>query len=323
MNLWEKQPYTDLAVEAREMLTKRVDSDLSGITVEKSGDEDVLITRVLITNEQAAERMGKERGCYVTIEAQGLRYKDTMLQNKVMGKLANELAVLAKLDHKATVLIVGLGNWNVTPDALGPKAVEKVVVTRHLHELLSPELRTEINGVCAIAPGVLGVTGIETAEIVQGVVAKIKPDLVIVVDALAAAASTRIVTTIQLANTGIRPGSGLGNKRFAITQESLGVPVIAIGVPTVIHASTIVMDTIDSMQEQAAFARYFKSLSDLNNSDRSVIVRQILPETLNDLMVTPKEVDTLISDMANIVAGGINQALHPTIDYNNIHQYLH
>lgn len=316
-------PRTDLALEAREMITKNVSQEVPGVMVETSEDDEILITRVNITTPEAEKRMGKTQGRYVTIEAQGLRYKNTPLQDKIMGFLAQELAGLAQLPENATILVVGLGNWNVTPDALGPRAVDKVVVTRHLQGMLSPELKGGVRSVCAIAPGVLGITGMETAEIVHGIVGKIKPDLVIAVDALAAASSHRVITTVQLANTGIHPGSGVGNKRFGLTKESLGVPVIAIGVPTVVHASTIAMDTINTLQEQAAFARYFKSMENLTDQDRQVIVRQVLPEALGDLMVTPKEVDRLIADIADVIAGGINQAMHPNIDYENIHIYLH
>lgn len=316
-------PRTDLALEAREMLTKRVQQTIPGVQMETSEDEEVLITRVDITTPQAEQMMGKMRGKYVTIEAQGLRYKNTPLQEKVMNHLAQELAALTSLPRNATVLVVGLGNWNVTPDALGPRAVDKIVVTRHLQEMLSPELKGGVRSICAIAPGVLGITGMETAEIVAGIVSKIKPNLVVAIDALAAASSHRVITTVQIANTGIHPGSGVGNKRFGLTQQSLGVPVIAIGVPTVVHASTIAMDTINTLQQHASFARYFKSMESLSDQDRQVIVRQVLPETLGDLMVTPKEVDRLIADIADVVAGGINQAMHPNIDYENIHMYLH
>lgn len=316
-------PRTDLALEAREMLTKRVNETIPGVQMETSEDDEVIITRVDITTPEAEKMMGKTRGKYITIEAQGLRYKNTPLQEKVMNFLAKELANMVTLPRDATVLIVGLGNWNVTPDALGPRAVDKIVVTRHLQEMLSPELKGGVRSICAIAPGVLGITGMETAEIVAGIVSKIKPNLVIAIDALAAASSHRVITTVQLANTGIHPGSGVGNKRFGLTQQSLGVPVVAIGVPTVVHASTIAMDTINTLQQHASFARYFKSLESLSDGDRQVIVRQVLPEALGDLMVTPKEVDRLIADIANVVAGGINQAMHPNIDYENIHMYLH
>lgn len=316
-------PRTDLALEAKEMLNRKVREDIPGVRVETIDNDDITITRVEIMTTQASEVMGKMPGKYTTIEAPGLRYKDTPLQEQVMGLLAVELSKLVSLPKDATVLVVGLGNWNITPDALGPKAVEKIVVTRHLQSMLSPELEGGVRSVCAIAPGVLGITGMETAEIIAGIVDRIKPDAVICIDALAAASSHRVITTVQIADVGIHPGSGVGNKRFGLTKNSLGVPVIAIGVPTVVHASTIAMDTLDTLQQHAAFARYFKSMENLSDQDRHTIVRQVLPETLGDLMVTPKEVDTLIADIAHVIAGGINQAVHPHIDYENIHMYLH
>ena len=316
-------PRTDLALEAREMLSRKVREDIPGVVVETSKNEEVVITRVNITTAEAERMMGKRQGQYVTIEAQGLRYKNTPLEDQIMKHLASELVSLVDLPRAATVLVVGLGNWNVTPDALGPRAVDKIVVTRHLQEMLSPELQGGVRSVCAIAPGVLGITGMETAEIIHGIVSKVKPSAVVAIDALAAASSRRVLTTVQLANTGIHPGSGVDNKRFGLSKETLGVPVIAIGVPTVVHASTIAMDTIDTLQEHAAFSRYFKSMAELSDQDRRTIVRQVLPDMLGDLMVTPKEIDRLVQDVAHIIAGGINQALHPHIDYENIHQYLH
>ena len=267
--------------------------------------------------------LGKGQGKYVTIESPGMRYKNTPLQEKVMRTVAQEFSHMFELPRQATILVVGLGNWNVTPDALGPRAAGKVVVTRHLKDMISPELRGGVRSVCAIAPGVLGITGMETAEIVHGIVSRIQPSLVIAVDALAAASTHRVVTTVQIANTGIHPGSGVGNKRFGLTEKTLGVPVIAVGVPTVVHASTIAMDTINTLQQYAAFSKYFKSLQNISDSDRHTVIRQVLPETIGDLMVTPKEVDRMIDDIADVVAGGINQALHPNIDYENIHMYLH
>lgn len=315
-------PRTDLALEAREMLSRKTSEEIPGVRVETIDDDDIIITRVHITTTEAQQIMGKPLGRYVTIEASGLRYKNTPLQEDVMQHVAEEFAELTGLKQDATVLVVGLGNWNVTPDALGPKVVDKIVVTRHLQSMISPELKGGVRSVCAISPGVLGITGMETSDIIAGIVSRIKPDLVVAIDALAAASTQRVVTTIQLTNTGINPGSGVGNKRFGLNQESLGVPVVAIGIPTVVHASTIAMDTIDTLHKHAAFARYFKSMENLSDADRQVIVRQVLPDTLGDLMVTPKEVDRLIDDMSVVVAGGVNQALHPNIDYENIHLYL-
>ena len=310
---------TDLAIEAREMVTKHVSHEVSGVDVVTSKDEDVLITRVNITNQAAEDALGKPIGKYITIEAQGLKYNDEDLHEKIAGFLAEELNGLIKINSAATVLVVGLGNRNITPDALGPKTIEKLVVTRHLKDMLLDDVKDRMRLVCAIEPGVLGITGMETAEIIQGIVTKIKPDMVIAIDALAAAASHRVNTTIQLANTGIHPGSGVDNKRFGLNQATLGVPVIAIGVPTVVHASTIAMDTIHALKEHASFARYFKSLENLSAGECQTIIRQVLPETLGNLMVTPKEIDQIITDISTVVAKGINQALHEKIDYENIH----
>ena len=315
-------PRTDLAVEAREMLTRDAREDIPGVQVETEKNDEIVITRVNITTPQAEQVMGKSQGKYVTIEAKGLRYKNNVLQEQVMKYFAKELVELAHLNHKATVLVVGLGNWDITPDALGPRVISKIVVTRHIQHMISPELKDGVRSVCAVSPGVLGVTGIETAEIIIGIVEKVKPDLVIAIDALAAAASGRVLTTIQITNTGIHPGSGIGNRRRKISQESLNVPVIAVGIPTVVHASTIAMDTIAVLQEHASFSRYFKSMQSISSQDRRTKVNQVLPELLGDLIVTPKEVDILIEDMAEVVAGGINQALHPHIDHQNIYMYL-
>lgn len=313
---------TDLAIEAREMVTRRVAHEIAGVDVETESDAEVLITRVQVRTENAEKLLGKPRGRYVTIEAQGLKENNPQLHARIMTLLAQELAQMAQLARDATVLVVGLGNRNITPDALGPKTVEKLVVTRHLKDMLSEEIRDGVRSVCAVEPGVLGVTGMETAEIIQGIAQKVRPDLVIAVDALAAAASHRMNTTIQLADTGIHPGSGVDNKRFGLNAATLGAPVVAVGIPTVVHASTIAMDTIRILQEHAAFAKYFKSMASLSDGEQQRIIRQVLPDALGALMVTPKEVDRLMADLAKIVAGGINQALHPDIDYRNIHLYL-
>lgn len=313
---------TDLAIEAREMVSRQVTHEIPGVEVVTSQDEDVLITRVGVKDAAAQEIIGKPAGNYVTIEAQGLRDNDPALRERISHLLAEELKKLLPEKEQRVVLVVGLGNRNVTPDALGPKVVESILVTRHLKDWFTDEIKEEVCSVCAIAPGVLGITGMETTEIIQGVVEKIRPNLVIAVDALAAASSQRIHTTLQLADTGIHPGSGVGNKRFGLNEQTLGVPVVAIGVPTVIHASTIAMDTIQTLKQHAAFARYFKSLETLSEADQHKIVRQILPESLGNLMVTPKEVDRLIEDIAKVVAGGINEALHPKVSEENLSLYL-
>lgn len=320
--VWTHSYRTDLAVEAKEMVTRHVRQDIPGVKAESAEYDGVTVTRVDIVTPEGERIMGKVVGSYITLEAPGLRKKNTPLQDHMMKLLAQELTRLIQLPAQATVLVVGLGNWHVTPDALGPRVTEEIVVTRHLQDFVSPELKGGIRSVSALSPGVLGLTGIETAEIVAGVVKRLNPDLVICVDALAAASSNRVTTTIQMSNTGISPGSGVGNKRFGLTQESLGVPVVAIGVPTVVHATSIAQDTVNTLMEHAHFGRFFKSMRNLSPEERQQIVRQVLPAALGDLMVTPKEIDTLISDISSVVAGGINSALHPHIDYHNVHKYL-
>ena len=203
--------------------------------------------------------MGKMIGHYVTFEVPELRKQDTGLQDRVATKLAQEFAAFLDrigIGKDANVLIVGLGNWNVTPDALGPIVVENALVTRHFFELMPDQVAPGYRNVSAIAPGVLGITGIESSDVVQGIVERAKPDVVIAIDALASKALERVNTTIQIADTGIHPGSGIGNKRRGLTKEILGVPVIAIGVPTVVYASTIVNNTIDLMRNHVKDAEW-------------------------------------------------------------------
>jgi len=226
-------------------------------------------------------------------------------------------------------LIVGLGNWNVTPDALGPKVVENLLITRHLKELMPDEINDdEYSTVCAIAPGVLGITGIETSEIIESIVSKIKPDLVLAVDALAARSVSRLNTTIQIADTGIHPGSGVGNKRKGITQEVLGVPVIAIGVPTVVDAVTLTNDTMDMVIDTLIKVtnqggQFYNILKDLDRNEKQQLISEVLSDNLGSLIVTPKEVDRLVIDISEIIAGGINAALHPVIDFQDATKHLY
>jgi spore protease len=221
-----------------------------------------------------------------------------------------------------------LGNWNVTPDAVGPKVVEKVLVTRHIFEYVPEQVDERMRQICAVAPGVLGITGIETGEIVKGIVDRVKPDLVIAIDALASRKTDRIGNTIQIADTGINPGSGVGNKRMGLTKETLGVPTLAIGVPTVVFAHTIGRDSLEMLiaefEEQASsnnnFAQFLNGF-DEEHLDR--LVGEVLTEGLGDLVVTPKEIDVLIDDAAGIIADGINLAIHNGLSLEDVSRYLH
>ncbi|GIQ69719.1 GPR endopeptidase [Xylanibacillus composti] len=321
----------DLALEARELASQTYGDQIPGVTMEQSEQDGIRMSRIDVESDEGARAMGKLKGHYITIEVPGLRNKDSDLQDRVAKAFAKEFErFLEKVNipKDAKVLVIGLGNWNVTPDALGPIVVENVMVTRHYFELMPDQVSPGYRQVSAIAPGVLGTTGIETSEVVQGVVEKSRPDLVIAVDALASKAIDRVNTTIQIADTGIHPGSGIGNKRKGVTQEILGVPVIAIGVPTVVYASTIVNNSIEMVmqhfRQQTSNTEYiFGALDKMNEQERLAMVREVLNPLGHDLLVTPKEIDQFIEDIANIIANGLNASLHEAVDVDNVAAYTH
>ncbi|MET3196167.1 GPR endopeptidase [Bacillus sp. OAE603] len=354
---------TDLAVEAKEMLEEREQTkeEITGVILKEREVDGVSISHVHI-NESATERIGKKAGNYLTLQVQGIREQDTDLQEKVEKVFANEFAAFLKnlgITEDQTCLVVGLGNWNVTPDALGPMVVENLVVTKHLFELQPESVQEGYRPVCALSPGVMGITGIETSDIIAGVIDKVKPDFVIAIDALAARSIERVNTTIQITDNGIHPGSGIGNKRKELSKDTLGIPVIAIGVPTVVDAVAITSDTIDfilkhfgrEMKEGDKPARalipagltfgekkkyteedlpgekermaFMGIVGTLEDEEKRKLIHEVLSPLGHNLMVTPKEVDTFIEDMANIIAGGMNAALHSKINQDNIGSYTH
>lgn len=322
---------TDLALEAQELANESYGKEIPGVHSEFEEDNGIMVSRMDITTEEGARIIGKLPGRYVTMEVPGLRRKDSDLQDRVATKLAKEFEVfLQKLNipTDAKALIIGLGNWNVTPDALGPIVVENIMVTRHYFELMPDQVSPGYRPISAIAPGVLGITGIETSEIVQAIVEKSKPDFVIAVDALASKSIERVNTTIQIADTGIHPGSGIGNKRKGLTKDELGVPVIALGVPTVVYASTIVNNIMDLLiqhfKQQTSNTQYiFGALEQMQQDERLGLVREVLTPLGHDLLVTPKEVDEFVEDIANIIASGLNAALHEAVDTDNVAAYTH
>lgn len=244
---------TDLAIEATEVMRAQTGREVPGAKVEEEETEHAKVTRMSILSAQAARELGKMSGHYSTIESAELRQHNREIHEEIAGVFAREISrFLTRIPPQANVLIVGLGNWNATPDALGPKVVHQTLITRHLYEMTPPELRGELRPVCAIAPGVLGITGMETGEVIKGVVQQIRPAMVIAIDALASRASERLCATIQISDAGISPGSGIGNKRMGITPETLGIPVIAVGVPTVIHATTIANDAMEILARETA-----------------------------------------------------------------------
>ena len=220
-------------------------------------------------------------------------------------------------ENAHAVLVAGLGNRSVTPDALGPRTVERVLVTRHMEGCLPADVSGRMASVCAAAPGVLGVTGIETAEVLRSMTEHVRPDAVIAIDALAARSSQRICSTIQIADTGITPGSGVGNHRKALTRQTLGVPVIAVGVPMVVYASTIASDAMrDLIRADGACE------SEADEEKLAASVERVVSSRLGDLIVTPREVDALAERMAGILAEGINLALHPQLAPEEIAQLI-
>lgn len=314
----------DLALEAREIVRGQTGQEIPGVRVDKETYDHATVTVVNVEDPSAESIMGKPVGTYITIEAPVIRENDPPAHQQLSEILAHQLKQFINLPEYSNILIIGLGNWNATPDALGPKVVGQTVVTRHLFSYAPQELKTGMRSVSALAPGVLGLTGIETAEIIKGVVEKIRPELIIAIDALAARSVTRIGTTIQLANTGIAPGSGIGNKRMGINQDSMGVPVVAIGIPTVCHAALIAQDTLDSFLEQLKKdPNLFQMYQGLNPNMAQQVIEQILEPFAGNLMVTPKEVDDLIQRSAKIVAGGLSLAVHPGLNPDDYNYYLH
>lgn len=319
---------TDLALEAKEIVEQENKSQkLSGVEVNEKKENDVNITIVEITNEKGEKAMGRPIGKYITIEIPKHAQYDGELMDSVSEVLAKELTSLVKLDKDKVALVVGLGNWNVTPDALGPKVISKLMVTRHLKQLVPESIDEEIRPVCALSPGVLGITGIETGEIIKGVVERVKPSLIVCVDALASRKLDRVNSTIQIGTTGISPGAGVGNHRMEISEKTLGIPVIAIGVPTVVHAATMANDAIDLVLDEMIGASteggtFYNMLKDINKEEKHELIRKLLDPYVGDLVVTPKDVDIVIDSVSKVIANGINIALQPALDIDDINSYL-
>lgn len=306
---------TDLADERRDLYRKanNIENEVDGVEAEEEQITDkIKVTRVRITNEEGEQAIGKKQGNYITIDIQKMNIITEEEALKASETLANELRKLVenKIQSKEDVLIVGLGNEEVTPDALGPNVVKDIEVTRHIINYLPQYIDENARPVSAIAPGVLGTTGIETLEVIKGVVDNIKPKLLIVIDALASRSMERISSTIQLSDTGIVPGAGVGNTRKELTKDSLGIPVIAIGIPTVVETAVVVNDALDlfieKLQQEAKSNDYLNKLKEEDNYEQ--IKEALLPKDFN-FIVTPKEIDELILNMSEVVARGINMSM--------------
>ncbi len=305
---------TDLALERKDVYQKANKlKQVNGVSsTEENIDNNIKVSRVMIETEEGEQALGKPKGNYVTIDIKKLKLAGEDEIQKASDTLSNELTRIidSHTDKQGEILVVGLGNIYVTPDALGPKVINEIDITRHIINYLPQYVEEGTRAVSAISPGVLGTTGIETVEILKGIVDNVKPKLIIVIDALASRSIERISSTIQISDTGIVPGAGVGNTRQEISEKTLDIPVVAIGIPTVVELATLVSDGIDifisQLQEKAESNDY---LNRLQQNDKYEEVKEALNVGEYNMIVTPKEIDELIENMKDIVARGINFAV--------------
>ena len=311
---------TDLAMEQKE----RFESDhveVSGVVLEEEYDEEkeIKITTVKIETENGAKMMGKPVGTYLTLEAPNLAAGDEGYHREISETLAGFLAEYMQDENKGkeqrdrySVLVVGLGNREVTPDALGPYVVDQLNITRHIVQEYGKYAIEEENGrsVSAVVPGVMAQTGMETAEIIKGIVQETSPDLIMVIDALAARSTKRLNRTIQISDAGIHPGAGVGNHRSAITKDTMGIPVIAIGVPTVVDAATIVNDTMENfiaaLETSDSLRGVGVVLQGYNSAEKYELVKELISPHLNGMFVTPKDIDETIRRISYTISEALN-----------------
>ena len=292
---------TDLAIEAKQAYTEENKRELDGVRVDEENDGDIKVTTVTIESDEAGKELGKPKGHYITIDFPEFTSYDGECMNELSMVVGKVLKRLADVTEEKLVLVVGLGNWNVTPDALGPKVVEKIMVTRHIKQIMPDALESHVRSVCALAPGVLGITGIETGEIVKAVVEKVKPDLVICIDALGSRKLDRVNRTIQIGDTGISPGAGV--------------------------AATIANDTIDMVLDDLVGKvergkEFYSMLQKVDKNEKQMLIREILTPFVGELIVTPKDIDTIIESLAKIIADGINIAVQPEMEMEEINKFL-
>lgn len=289
---------TDLAIERKELLDEErgASADVEGVDMETiTYDEDITSTRIRILNETGEKQLEKPKGNYITLEVNGVLEEKEDIKERAGKALAEELAQLIRFHYHLKVLVVGLGNDKVTPDALGPYTVSKVKVTRHLFIIYEADGDEDMGCVSCFIPGVTGSTGMETAELIKGAVELSDPEVVIVIDSLAARNIERVSTTIQINDTGIDPGGGMGNVRTGLSRQTIGRRVIAIGVPTVIDSRTLIREALEE------------------NSKEAHEIEQYIEEKGQDMIVTSTDIDQIIKDFSDIISNGINKTLHPGI----------
>lgn len=307
---------TDLALEAKEIYESESGSSLEGVKIEKKELENCTVTIVDVLDDKGAKIMNKGIGKYITLESDLMKYSDDDSRNEMISYLKEELSTLFGDDKTKKTLVIGLGNWNITSDSLGPKTVSKTLVTRHIFKNYNKDYDDDFTEVSALSPGVMGITGIETSETIKSIVDNIKPDRVVVIDALASRKVERVNATIQISTAGISPGAGVGNKRKALNKDYLGVDVIAIGVPTVVDAATLTIDildvAIDNLIEQSEKGQqFYNMLKDLKEEEKYTLIKESLEPYDKNLIVTPKDIDETIENLAIIISEGLNKSLHP------------
>ena len=286
---------TDLAVETQEILEKK--EKLTGFTRKsRQLDEDISVTSITIEDEEGERSFGKPRGTYITVEVKGILEQKDKIADRAAHALAAELKELIPFHYYLKALVVGLGNEKVTPDSLGPHTVDKVKITSHLFKIYDCDVDWEMGNVSGFNPSVTGVTGMETAEVIEKVVQLVKPEVVIIIDSLATKDIRRISTTIQVCDTGISPGAGMGNRRKEISENTLGCRVISIGVPTVIDSRTLILDAAEG-------------IAPWNEKE----VERYLSQRDLDMIVTSTDIDQIIQDFSQIIADAVNITLHPGI----------
>lgn len=291
---------TDLALESREKF-ERNNVEVEGVEIHEDYQEelDLRTTVVQIRTDSGARIMEKPKGVYITMEAPNMVIQDEAYHEKIAEAFSGHLRKILDLEEEKTILVVGLGNRDITPDALGPYVVQNLSITRHIVKEYGKMSigKDKVHCVCSLIPGVMAQTGMETLEIIRGVVQETHPDAVIAIDALAARGMRRLNCTIQITDTGIMPGSGVLNFRNGLTRETIGVPVIGIGVPTVIDAATIVHDAVS------------KILESLEEAEMEEFLEDIISPKLHQMFVTPKDVDETVKIIGKTIAEGINLAV--------------
>ncbi|MDO4540378.1 MAG: GPR endopeptidase [Syntrophomonadaceae bacterium] len=307
--------FVDMAVEAHAMLRGDARVEVPGVREQVQEREHCKVVTIDILDAEGAARMGRPQGSYITIEAPPLKINDPYVREDIIEAIKAVLARMleGRLNPQDTVLLVGLGNRHAVADSLGPRFIEYSPITRHYYRHVPEALVEGMRPSCGIAPGVLGLTGLESFEVIRGIVDKVKPALLITVDSLAAQDVRRIGNSIQICDTGIQPGGGVNNAREAITQEGLGVPVIAIGCPTIVNAALIAQQAVKSFCTDSGVS--FDEIRAVN------IIRDILAFYEGGLAVTPKEVDDIIKYTAQTIAMGVGCALFPGIEVEQLEMY--